>query len=82
MNFALLKKTQGLHAPLKLMMERNAASKVGRLPFLHSSNVMLEVLEGRDDEIGPEDVLNGKRLKQLSVNLLFIFSNHFRSHTA
>lgn len=59
MNFALLKRNQGLQAPLKLMMEREAASKVGRLPFLPSSNVMREVLEGRDEEIGFEDILNG-----------------------
>jgi len=58
MNFAMLKKTQGIHAPLKLMMERQAASQISRLPFLPSSNVMLDVLEGRDEEIGVEDILN------------------------
>jgi len=57
-NFAVLKRTQGIHAPLKLMMEREAASKIGRLPFLPSSNIMRDVLEGRDEDIGFEDILN------------------------
>ncbi|KAI1287499.1 Proteasome maturation protein [Halotydeus destructor] len=57
-NFAILKQTQGVHAPLKLMMERQAASKIGRLPFLPSSNIMRDVLEGRDDDIDFEDFLN------------------------
>jgi len=57
-NFAMLKKNMGLQAPLKLMMERNAASKIGRLPFLASSNLMRDVLEGRDEDIGFEDIFN------------------------
>lgn len=59
MNYSMLRSTQGIHAPLKLMMEKNYASKVGRLPFLPSSNLMLEVLEGRDESIGFEDIYNG-----------------------
>ena len=65
-NFAMLKTTQGIHAPLRLMMERKAACQVGRLPFLASSNLMKDVLEGKDDVIGFEDILNGN---------LFINSN-------
>lgn len=59
MNYSLLRSIQGIHAPLKLMMEKNFASKVGRLPFLSSSNLMLEVLEGKDESIGFEDIFNG-----------------------
>lgn len=59
MNFVTLKGNQGIHAPLRLMAERRAAAQVGRLPFLHSSNVMLDVLTGRDETIDVEDFLNG-----------------------
>jgi len=57
-NFSMLKSVQGIQAPLRLLMERRAASKVGRLPFLHSSNLMRDVLEGNDDIIQFEDFLN------------------------
>ena len=56
MHLSLLRKTQGLAAPLKLSMERKAASQIGRHRFLPSSNFMLEVLEGRDGDIGFEDL--------------------------
>lgn len=39
-------------------MEFKAAKKIGRLPFLPSSNIMLDSLTGRDMEIGPEDIFN------------------------
>lgn len=55
---AILRNTQGMHAPLRLAMEFKAAKQIGRLPFLPSSNIMLETLTGRDVEIGPEDVFN------------------------
>ncbi|CAH0560053.1 unnamed protein product [Brassicogethes aeneus] len=58
MHMAVLRNTQGLHAPLRLAMELKAAKKVGRLPFLASSNIMLDVLTGRDIEMGPEDIFN------------------------
>ncbi|RWS14122.1 proteasome maturation protein-like protein [Dinothrombium tinctorium] len=58
MDFALLRQVQGIHAPLRLMMERKAASEVGRLPFLPSSNLMLDVLESREDSLNAEDFLN------------------------
>lgn len=54
----MLRNTQGLHAPLKIAMELKAASKIGRLPFLPSSNLMSDVLLGRDDQISFEDYLN------------------------
>lgn len=58
MKFAVARSVQGLHAPLKLAFERKAAKEVGRLPFLPSSNLMLEVLEGTDDTISFEDIYN------------------------
>lgn len=58
MNMAMLRNVQGLHAPLKLTMERQFASKIGHLPFLTSSNLQHDVLTGRYLEIGFEDILN------------------------
>ncbi|XP_034251082.1 proteasome maturation protein [Thrips palmi] len=58
MEMNMLRNTQGLHAPLKMAMELKAAHKVGRLPFLPSSNLMADVLLGRDDQLSFEDFLN------------------------
>jgi len=58
MDCAMLKNTQGLHAPLKLHMERHIASQMTRLPGMHSSNILLDTLTGRDESIGFEDFLN------------------------
>lgn len=58
MNMQVLRNTQGLHAPLRIAMELKSASKVGHLPFLKSSNIMMESLTGRDLEIMPEDLFN------------------------
>lgn len=58
MNMAMLRNIQGLHAPLQLTMELQAANKIGRLPFLPSSGFMSDILMGRDEEMGFEDFLN------------------------
>lgn len=58
MNMTMLRNTLGLHAPLRISMELNSAKKIGRLPFLPSSNVMLDALTGRDLEIIPEDIFS------------------------
>ncbi|XP_054163436.1 proteasome maturation protein-like [Oppia nitens] len=57
-SFQLLKSIQGIHAPLRLIHERRAAGQINRLPGLQSSNLMLDVLTGRDETISPEDFLN------------------------
>ena len=66
MNTAILRNTQGLHAPLRLSMELRAAKQIGRLPFLSSSNVMHDALTGRDLEIGPEDIYNTAEFREVS----------------
>ncbi|XP_078258513.1 proteasome maturation protein [Rhinoraja longicauda] len=58
MNFATLRNIQGLSAPLKLQMEYKAVKQVQRLPFLMSSNIALETLQGNDECLGFEDILN------------------------
>ncbi|KAF7251008.1 Proteasome maturation protein, partial [Varanus komodoensis] len=62
MNFSTLRNIQGLHAPLKLQMEFKAVKQAQHLPFLHSSNLSLDILKGTYDCIGFEDILNGKDL--------------------
>ena len=59
LDFNVLKQAQGIHAPLRLMMERKLCKDVGRLPFLPSSNLMLEVLEGREDDLDFSDFFKG-----------------------
>ncbi|PSN54304.1 Proteasome maturation protein [Blattella germanica] len=64
LNLLMLRNTQGLHAPLRVNMELNAVKKIGRLPFLPSSGFMCDVLTGRDEEIGFEDVLNTAEFRE------------------
>lgn len=52
----MIRNHQGLGAQLKYMMELKSASKVGRLPFLPSSNVSRDTLLGLDEMITPTDV--------------------------
>ncbi|XP_053161520.1 proteasome maturation protein [Hemicordylus capensis] len=65
MNFSTLRNIQGLHAPLKLQMEFKAVKQVQRLPFLHSSNLSLDILRGNYDCIGFEDILNDPAQSEL-----------------
>jgi len=55
--FAMLRKIQGLHAPMKLQMERKITMKSGHLPFLPRSNASYDALTGRDELITFEDFL-------------------------
>jgi len=64
MNMILLRNTQGLHAPLRLAMELKATEKIGRLPFLPSSTVMRDVLLGKDQDIGFEDIFNTPEFRE------------------
>lgn len=53
-----MRSIQGKQAPLRLLAERNAASKIGRLPFMQSSNLMMDVLTGQDELIMPSNIFN------------------------
>ena len=53
-----MRNVQGLHAPLRIMMELKCFDNVGRLPFHPSSNLSKDVILGRDDYISFEDILN------------------------
>ncbi|XP_059480602.1 proteasome maturation protein [Neocloeon triangulifer] len=55
----VLRATQGMHAPLRIQMEKKAASLAGgRLPFMTSERLALQVLNGTDTSIAFQDVLN------------------------
>ena len=54
----MLRNIQGLHAPLRIMMELKCFDNVGRLPFQPSSNLSRDVILGRDDCIDFDDILN------------------------
>ncbi|CAO3647820.1 unnamed protein product [Cunninghamella blakesleeana] len=54
----MARQTYGLHAPIKLMMEREIVSKRTRLPVLPSSNLHMDILMGKDETIDFEDFLN------------------------
>jgi proteasome maturation protein len=70
----LLKKTQGIHAPLRVMIERKIASGVGRLPFLKSSNLMLDVLEGRQEYLDFSDFFKGTSVTTIIFDLMITIS--------
>merc|ERR1712193_94794 len=58
MDFAMLRNLQGVHAPLRLTMERRTAGQMSRLPCLQSSNLLQDSLTGKLDCIEFDDVLN------------------------
>lgn len=62
----MMRNVQGLHAPLKFAMECKAAKQIGHLPFLSSSNIMLDVLTGKDIDIGPEDIFNTSEFREVA----------------
>jgi len=64
----MLRNTQGVHAPFRLLMERKAASQVSRLPFLPSHHVALDVLTGNDEFVGFEDILGGPEVGEVMGN--------------
>lgn len=53
----MLRKTEGIHAPLRLQMEFDVARRNLRLPGLHSSGLMMDILTGRDEMIDFDDIL-------------------------
>lgn len=62
----MLRDREGLAAPLKITMELNSTAKVGRLPFLPSSNLHRDVLLGRDEMIEFGDFLNTEEFSEVN----------------
>ncbi|EJU03192.1 proteasome maturation factor UMP1 [Dacryopinax primogenitus] len=49
----------GLHAPVRLLMERRAVSQTPHMPALPRSNVHLDILMGRDEVLDPAEIMDG-----------------------
>lgn len=62
----MLRKNEGIHAPLKMAMEMQATRKVGRLPFLQSSNAAFDALTGRDELLDFSDFLGTQEFNEVS----------------
>uniref|UniRef100_U5ES71 Putative proteasome maturation protein n=1 Tax=Corethrella appendiculata TaxID=1370023 RepID=U5ES71_9DIPT len=65
LNMQILRNQEGLAAPLKITMELQSVNKVGRLPFLPSSNALRDSLTGRDERIEFSDFLNTEENSEL-----------------
>lgn len=59
-NLQMLRRNEGIAAPMRIMMEIQAFKHVGRLPFLPSSRVHLDVITGRDETIDFADFLGSE----------------------
>jgi hypothetical protein len=53
----MIRQYHGVGAQLKFMMELDAVSRTGRLPFLKSSNASRDALLGYDEILTPSDFL-------------------------
>ncbi|CAF0750183.1 unnamed protein product [Didymodactylos carnosus] len=60
-NLNMARSVLGIQAPLKLKTELELAKKIGRLPCLPSSRLMLDVLRGTNEDISFDDILNNQR---------------------
>ncbi|KAG1678332.1 Proteasome maturation protein [Nymphon striatum] len=58
LNLQMLQRIQGLHAPMRILMEQKAAKQIQRLPCLPSSNLSVSLLQDKLEMIGPEDIFN------------------------
>lgn len=67
-NLQLLRRNEGLAAPTRIMMEMQAYRKVGRLPFLKSSRVHLDVIAGRDETIDFGDYFGAEEFSEKMYN--------------
>jgi len=62
LKLTLQRRLYGIHAPVRHLMERSIVSRVQRVPILHSSNLSLDILMGKDETIDFEDFLNDPEL--------------------
>nr|CAG4646719.1 EOG090X0J8E [Macrothrix elegans] len=58
LDMKMLRNMQGLHAPLRLHMEKAAVKDIGHLPCLFRHNALQDALTGRDTTFEFEDFLN------------------------
>ncbi|CAO0795136.1 unnamed protein product [Mucor circinelloides] len=65
----LARQAYGMHAPVKMMMEKSIVEKRQRMPVLPSSNMHLDILMGKDETIDYEDFLNDPAMSVDSLDL-------------
>lgn len=63
--------------PIRLQMERAILSQPKRIPVLKSSNFGMDILSGKMDDIGFEDILGGKKY----VFWWVLYSLNFKDHS-
>ncbi|KAF9263119.1 proteasome maturation factor UMP1 [Marasmius fiardii PR-910] len=56
LKLTMMRNAYGLHAPMRMLMERKMVSMDPHMPALPQSNIHLDILMGRDETIGPSDV--------------------------
>ncbi|KAJ3724302.1 proteasome maturation factor UMP1-domain-containing protein [Lentinula guzmanii] len=59
LKLTMMRNTYGLHAPMRLLMERNIVSANPHMPVLPQTNLQLDILMGRDESIEAADVFAG-----------------------
>ncbi|KAJ3302186.1 hypothetical protein HDU76_005561 [Blyttiomyces sp. JEL0837] len=57
LRMTMLSDVYGMHAPLRLKMEKHLVSQKRRIPVLKNTNLAMEILTGRDQTIDFEDYL-------------------------
>jgi len=59
LKLTLQRNLYGMHAPMRLLMERKIVATNPHMPALPQSNLHLDILMGRDETIVPADIFGG-----------------------
>ncbi|KAJ7480101.1 proteasome maturation factor UMP1 [Mycena galericulata] len=59
LKLTLQRNLHGLHAPMRLLMERKIVAASPHMPAMPQSNLHLDILMGRDETIEPVDIFGG-----------------------
>ncbi|KAI9487754.1 MAG: proteasome maturation factor UMP1-domain-containing protein [Benjaminiella poitrasii] len=65
----LARQAYGMHAPIKMMMEKSIIEKRQHTPAIPTSNLHLDILMGKDETIDYEDFLNDPAMSTESVDI-------------
>ncbi|KAJ6573967.1 proteasome maturation factor UMP1 [Mycena vulgaris] len=59
LKLTLQRNLHGMHAPMRLLMERKIVAASPHMPAMAHSNLHLDILMGRDETIEPVDIFGG-----------------------
>jgi len=59
LKLTLQRNLHGMHAPMRLLMERKIVAANPHMPAMAQSNLHLDILMGRDETIEPVDIFGG-----------------------